>query len=107
MTAIANLIDLASAGVVVLAVLSAGAALAATRRRGVALAVLLDLLTAAGLLHLAADPSYMRAASAGVVLVIRRLITWSLANGKAGMGTSMGPRMRFRTGFRIGPRTKP
>jgi hypothetical protein len=74
-----EVIDLAGAVVVLLAVLGAVAALVATRQREVALAVLLDLLTAAGLLHLAADPGFMRAASAATVLLVRRLINWSLA----------------------------
>jgi uncharacterized membrane protein len=59
-------------------VVAAAAVLAATRRPLAALAVLVDFLMAAGLLHLAADPTYLRALSAGVVLLIRHLITWSL-----------------------------
>ena len=64
-----------------LGIVAAAAVLAATRRALAALAVLLDFLTAAGLLHLAADPSYMRALSAGIVLGIRHLISWSLQTG--------------------------
>lgn len=75
-----SLIDLLSAIVVLLALVSATAALLATRRMMVGLAVLLDLLTAAGLLHLAADPTYMRALSAATVLAIRHLVSWSLSN---------------------------
>ena len=77
-----KIIDLLSAVVVVLALASAAAALAATGRFMVALAVLLDLLTAAGLLHLAADPTYMRALSAAAILAIRHLVTWSLMSSR-------------------------
>jgi hypothetical protein len=76
-----GLIDLASALVVALAVLAATAVLVTGRRTALALPVLLDLLTAAGLLHLAGDPGYRRAASAAAILVVRRLLSWSLTRG--------------------------
>jgi hypothetical protein len=68
---------------------AAAAALLATRRREVSLAILLDLLTCAGLLHLAAGPTYTRAATAAIVLGIRRLITWTLA-GESRTGAAPG-----------------
>lgn len=71
-------VDLASAVIVLLAVVAALLALVVTRRRETALAVLLDFLTAAGLLRLAADPGYLRAASAATVLVVRHTISWIL-----------------------------
>jgi hypothetical protein len=96
---VSNLIDLISTCVVVLAIIASAAVLLATRRVDVALAVLLDLLTGAGLLHLAADPSYMRAVSAAIVLAIRRLVTWSLAGGgKSGPWRRPGPAFRFARG---------
>ena len=85
----AKAIDLASAVVVALAVVAAAAALLATRRPEIGLAVLLDLLTCAGLLHLAAGPTYGRAATAAIILGIRRLITWTLA-GAGRTGTTVG-----------------
>jgi hypothetical protein len=75
---VAAWIDMGSAVVVLLGVIASATVLVTVRRRDEALAVLLDLLTAAGLLHLAADPSYKRAASAALVLAVRRLVTWSL-----------------------------
>jgi hypothetical protein len=74
-------IELTSAVVVVLAVFAGLLALVVTRRPLVALSILLEFLIGAGLLHLAADPTFTRAASAAVVLAVRRLITWSLTNG--------------------------
>jgi hypothetical protein len=73
-------IDLLSAIVVLLALVSGATTFASTRQLGIALAVLLDLLTAAGLLHLAADPTYMRAVSAAIVLGVRHLVSWSLSH---------------------------
>jgi hypothetical protein len=78
-----GLIDLASALVVALAVLAAAAVLVTGRGAALALPVLLDLLTAAGLLHLAGDPGYRRAASAAAILVVRRLLSWSLTRDKS------------------------
>jgi hypothetical protein len=77
------LIDLISALVVLMALASAVAVVAAIRQWMVALAVLLDLLTAAGLLRLAADPSVSRVLSAATVLAIRHLVTWSLTNSRS------------------------
>lgn len=74
-------VDLLSAVVGAMGVVSALASLWATRRGGIALAVLLDLLTAASLLRLAADTDFMRAATAGVVLAIRRMVSWSFHHG--------------------------
>ncbi|MDG4825868.1 hypothetical protein O7635_28815 [Asanoa sp. WMMD1127] len=73
--------DAAGAVVGAMGIVAAAATLANGRRPLAALAVLLDFLTAAGLLHLAADPSYLRALSAGIVLVIRHLVTWTLQTG--------------------------
>lgn len=74
-----TLIDAMTVVVVMMAVVSATATLAATRRRMIALAVLLDMLTAASLLRLAVDPDFVRAATAATVLAIRHLISWSLS----------------------------
>lgn len=90
----AKAIDLASAVVVALALVAAAAALLATRRPEVGLAVLLDLLMCAGLLYLAAGPTYTRAATAAIILGIRRLITWTLAGaGRSGKTRGLN---RFR-----------
>jgi hypothetical protein len=81
---VAGLIDLAGAAVVGLAVVASSAVLLTVRRGQVALSVLLDLLTAAGLLHLSAVPGYMSAASAAMVLAVRRLVSWGLVQGGKG-----------------------
>jgi uncharacterized membrane protein len=82
-----RLIDLMSALVALMALVSAGATLAATHRLMMALAVLLDLLTAAGLLRLAVDPDLMRAATAAIVLAIRNVVSWSLSKDvRSGQG---------------------
>jgi hypothetical protein len=83
MTAI-QFVDLLSAVVVVMAIVSAVVSLWATRQRQVALTVLLDLLTAASMLRLAADTDFIRAATASVVLVIRRMASWSFSLDRAG-----------------------
>jgi hypothetical protein len=78
----AGVIDLLSLVVAIMGIISAAVALWLTRRRQIALAVLLDLLTAAGLLRLAAEPDFIRAATAAVVLVIRRMVSWALSLGR-------------------------
>jgi hypothetical protein len=50
------------------------AVLACTRDARLALAVLLDLLLAAGLLRLGADPDWRALATAAVVVAVRRLV---------------------------------
>ncbi|MEV4534183.1 hypothetical protein AB0J82_10165 [Asanoa sp. NPDC049518] len=77
--------EAASAVAVAMGIGVAAAVLAANRTPMAALAVLLDFLTVAGILHLAADPTYLRALSAGIVLGVRHLITWSLQTGSRGL----------------------
>lgn len=62
-----------------LAVVAAAAALAATRSATVALPVLLDLLLAAGLLRLAADPGAAELGTAAALVVVRRIASAGLA----------------------------
>ncbi|GIF62652.1 hypothetical protein Ais01nite_06870 [Asanoa ishikariensis] len=81
--------EAASAVAVAMGIIVAAATLAATRMPLAALAVLLDFLMVAGVLHLAADPTYLRAASAGIVLAVRHLITWSLQTGSRGLFAPM------------------
>ncbi|MDG9702858.1 hypothetical protein [Streptomyces sp. DH37] len=52
--------------------------LAAARRPMPALAVLLDFLTAAGLLRLAGEPSWDTIAAAAAVIAVRRLVATGL-----------------------------
>jgi len=81
-----------------MALIGGGLALLASRRLAVALAVLLDLLTAAGLLHLAASPTFRSAAFAGIVLAVRHVVGWGLRggcradgrDGEVGPGVSVG-----------------
>ena len=92
----AEVTEAASAVAVAMGLVAAGVTFAATGRPLAALGVLLDFLIAAGLLHLAANPSYLRALSAGIVLAIRHLITWSLQTGSRGLFPPT-PRMPWRT----------
>jgi hypothetical protein len=71
-----------AAGLVVAAV-----AVARTRRARLALALLLDFLTAAALLRLAAPPTWPALAAAALTIAIRQLASRSLA-------ASRGPRHR-------------
>ena len=57
---------------------SAAVCLLGSRQPRQALFVLLDLLMAAGLLRLAIDPTYQRAAVAGSIVVLRHLIVFGL-----------------------------
>lgn len=58
-----------------LGLVAALAILALVRRFGTALAVLLDFLTAAGLLRLAGDPSWDTVTAAAAVIAVRKLAT--------------------------------
>lgn len=73
MTSLDSLLDAAALLVTAAAFVAASTALLVTRRWRVALAVLLDLLTAAGLLRLAQPPDLGRLAAAAAVLAVRRL----------------------------------
>ncbi len=68
-----TVLDTAALLVTAAALSAAAVALVVTRRPGVALAVLLDLLTAAGLLRLAADPDWHRLASVAAVVALRQV----------------------------------
>jgi hypothetical protein len=76
-----NIINLVSAIVVLTALVSGAAVLLVTRKAMVALAVLLDLLSAAGLLALTTDPTYINALFAAGILAIRQVVTWGLTSG--------------------------
>lgn len=65
--------------VVAAALLSSGLALLVTRRVGVALPVLLDLLLAAGLMRLSATATWQAIGSAAAIVVIRKLATLGIA----------------------------
>lgn len=62
----------------VLGLLSAAAALAATRDARLSVKVLLEFLLAAGLLRLVGDPSPQAIASAAAVIAIRQLLAFGL-----------------------------
>ena len=76
------------------ALVSAALALAATRRPALALAILLDLLLAAGLLRLVGDPGWTALASAAVVIALRHLVGSGLRSAAASWraGTSSAHR---------------
>ena len=64
--------------ITVLALLSALVVLVAARDARVAIAVLLELLLAAGLLRLADDPGWRQIATAAVIVALRRLLSFGL-----------------------------
>jgi ribose/xylose/arabinose/galactoside ABC-type transport system permease subunit len=67
--------------------LAAGAlTLAMTRRPALALAVLLDLLLAAGLLRLAGNPGWQAIVTAAAIVVLRRLLAFGLRAGRRALG---------------------
>jgi hypothetical protein len=68
-------------GVSGLALVAGALALVSTRRPALALGVLLDLLLAAGLLRLAAEPTWTSIATAAAVVALRRLIGAGLRAG--------------------------
>ncbi|HEY6744350.1 MAG TPA: hypothetical protein VI357_01400 [Mycobacteriales bacterium] len=71
------------------ALTAAAVVLAVTRRPRQALPVLLDLLTAAGLLRLAAEPEWHRLLSAAAIVALRHLLVLGLR--PAGTARSAGP----------------
>lgn len=71
----------AALAVTVLGLLSAGAVLARAREVRLPIGVLLDFLLAAGLLRLAVAPTSRALASAALIVVIRKVVTFGLAQG--------------------------
>ena len=82
------------------ALVTAGIAFARTRSLRQALPVLLDLLTAAGLLRLAAAPSWGVLAVTAIVIGLRRLVTAGIrtAQGAVGVRPPPTPTADRRTG---------
>ena len=70
------------------ALVAAGTAFARTRSLSQALPVLLDLLTAAGLLRLAATPSWNVLAVTAIVIGLRRLVTAGIRTARSAVGAS-------------------
>ena len=73
-----TILDTAALAVTAAGILAAAVALLVTRRPRAALPVLLDLLTAAGLLRLAGTPHWGQLASAAAVVALRHLILLGL-----------------------------
>ncbi|MBM7806701.1 hypothetical protein JOD57_002538 [Geodermatophilus bullaregiensis] len=97
MTGLGTLPGVLAPGVTALALVAGVVALAATRRPAVALGVLLDLLLAAGLLRLAAEPTWTSLATAAAVVLLRRLIGAGLrAGGRALSAASVARPARDR-----------
>jgi predicted NAD/FAD-binding protein len=71
-------LDLAALVTTAFGLVAAAVVLAAARRPMPALAVLLDFLTAAGLLRLAGEPSWDTIAAAAAVIAVRRLVATGL-----------------------------
>ncbi|MGN6598767.1 MAG: hypothetical protein ACTHMW_05730 [Actinomycetes bacterium] len=88
---------------------AAAAALYATQQWRLALAVLLEFLTAAGLLRLVVATGYRAIASAALIVLIRHIVTFGLrartgharsgqaGSGQAGSGHARSRRARGRT----------
>ena len=74
-------LDTAALAVTAGALLSAVVVLLSTRRPAAALPVLLDLLSAAGLLRLAAEPSWQRIASAAAIVALGYVVVRGLRAG--------------------------
>ncbi|MFH0241296.1 hypothetical protein ACGRHY_02375 [Streptomyces sp. HK10] len=71
-------LNLAALATTAFGLVAAAVVLAAARRLAPTLAVLLDFLTAAGLLRLAGDPNWSTIAAAAAVIAIRKLVTAGL-----------------------------
>jgi hypothetical protein len=67
--------------VAAIALVSGGLVLAVTRSPALALAILLDLLVAAGLLRLVGDPGWRTIVVAGAVVALRHLVSYGLRLG--------------------------
>lgn len=98
----AGAVDTASLVVTALGLLAAGLVLVRTGQLLPALGVLLEMLTGAGLLRLAAAPTLTRALAAGGVLLVRQVATLGLRGGLplAGLSfrlQSLLRRVRWRT----------
>ena len=87
----AQLIGTAALLVVAAALVSAAVVLIRTRELRRALPVLLDLLTAAGLIRLAGQPSWPVLATTAIVIVLRRLLTAGLRSASASSASASGP----------------
>lgn len=77
------LLDGIALGLSAAALIAAGVVLVVTRRPAAALPVLLEFLTAAGLVRLAAEPTWSRLLGAAAVVAVRRLLVGSLGAGAA------------------------
>jgi len=75
----AGVVDECSLVVTALGLVVGALLLARTRTLGPAVAVLMEMLTGAGLLRLAASPTWTRAAGAGGVLLVRRIVILGLS----------------------------
>ncbi len=102
MTGLGPLPGLLATVVTALALGAGAVALAATRRPALALGVFLDMLLAAGLLRLAAEPTWASLGTAAAIVLLRRLAGAGLrAGGRALSPPPVAPgtagRMRPRT----------
>jgi hypothetical protein len=81
---VAGMIATVAPILVAVALVVSGLVLASTRSPATALAVLLDLLLAAALLHLSADAAWSAIGSAALVVVIRKVASLGLSAGRRG-----------------------
>ena len=93
MTGLGELPGLLAMVVTVLALVAGTVTLVSTRRPALALGVLLEMLLAAGLLRLAAEPTWTALGTAAAIVLLRRLIGAGLrAGGRAFSAASVAPR---------------
>jgi len=85
------LLDGIALGLTAAALIAAGVVLVATRRPAAAMPVLLEFLTAAGLVRLAAEPTWSRLLGAAAVVAVRRLLVGGLGAGRLGAGGRAAP----------------
>ncbi|MGI8533065.1 MAG: hypothetical protein ACR2KN_08680 [Geodermatophilaceae bacterium] len=91
------LLDGLALGLSAAALIATGVVLVATRRPTAALPVLLEFLTAAGLVRLAAEPTWSRLLGAAAVVAARRLLVGGLGAGGRAAPTAAVPPAARRT----------
>ncbi len=88
------LLDGVAVTVVAAALLLGAAALLLTRDARAALAILLDLLLVAGLLHLSATAAWTAIATAALVVAIRKVVALGLEAGRSALAAAAAPPRR-------------
>jgi hypothetical protein len=87
-------LDGVAVAVVAAALLLGAAALLLTRDARAALAILLDLLLVAGLLHLSASAAWTAIGTAALVVTIRKVVAHGLRAGRSALAEAAAPARR-------------